>query len=50
MICNMENIDTSALRIGESVVVVPSQTLSSNEYNLLRSVSMKVVRHLSIVG
>jgi carbamoylphosphate synthase large subunit len=46
----MENIDPLALRISESIVVLPSQTLSSDEFNLLRSVSMKVVRHLGIVG
>ena len=48
--CNMENIDPLTLRTGESIVVVPSQTLSSDEYNLLRSVSIKVVRHLAVVG
>jgi carbamoylphosphate synthase large subunit len=46
----MENIDPLALCTGESMVVIPSQTLSIDEFNLLRSVSMKVVRHLGIVG
>ncbi|CAF4581939.1 unnamed protein product [Rotaria sp. Silwood2] len=50
VICNMENIDPLALRTGESIVVVPSQTLSNDEYSLLRSVSIKIVRHLSIIG
>jgi len=46
----MENIDPLALCTGESMVVIPSQTLSIDEFNLLRSVSMKVVHHLGIVG
>ncbi|CAF0986928.1 unnamed protein product [Rotaria sordida] len=46
----MENIDPTASHTDESIVVVPSQTLSSDEFNLLRSVSIKVVRHLGIVG
>ncbi|CAF3911693.1 unnamed protein product [Rotaria sordida] len=50
VVCSMENIDPLSLRTGESIVVAPSQTLSSDEYNLLRSVSIKVVRYLCIVG
>ncbi|CAF4504916.1 unnamed protein product, partial [Rotaria sp. Silwood2] len=50
VVCNMENIDPLSLRTGESIVVAPSQTLSSDEYNLLRSVSIKVVRYLRIIG
>lgn len=46
----MENIDRLSLRTDNSIVVAPSQTLSNNEYHLLRSISIKVVRHLSIVG
>ncbi|CAF1336207.1 unnamed protein product [Adineta steineri] len=50
VVCNMENIDPLGIHTGESIVVAPSQTLSNDEYNLLRSVSIKVVRHLGIVG
>ncbi|UJR35525.1 hypothetical protein I4U23_028279 [Adineta vaga] len=50
VVCNMENIDPLGIHTGESIVVAPSQTLSNEEYNLLRSVSIKVVRHLGIVG
>ncbi|CAF2069853.1 unnamed protein product [Rotaria magnacalcarata] len=46
----MEYIDPLPLRTDESIVVAPSQTLSSDEYNLLRSASIKVVRHLGISG
>jgi carbamoylphosphate synthase large subunit len=50
MVCNMENINPLAAGTDTSIVVAPSQTLSSGEFYLLRSVAMKVVRHLGIVG
>ncbi|CAF1006251.1 unnamed protein product, partial [Didymodactylos carnosus] len=50
VVCNMENIDPLGIHTGESMVVAPSQTLTNEEYNLLRTVSIKVVRHLGIVG
>jgi carbamoylphosphate synthase large subunit len=50
MVCNMENIDPLGFLTGESIVVAPSQTLSNDEFYLLRSVSIKVARYLNIVG
>src|SRR5262245_3079159 len=38
------------IHTGESIVVAPSQTLNNEEYQLLRSVAIKTVRHLGIVG
>jgi len=35
---------------GESIVVAPSQTLTNSEYHKLRAISIKVIRHLGIVG
>ncbi|KAF7258748.1 hypothetical protein EG68_04082 [Paragonimus skrjabini miyazakii] len=49
-VCNMENVDPVGIHTGESVVVAPSQTLSNVEYNMLRSVAIKVACHLRIVG
>ncbi|MFW9951064.1 MAG: carbamoyl-phosphate synthase (glutamine-hydrolyzing) large subunit, partial [Candidatus Thorarchaeota archaeon] len=49
-VCNMENIDPLGVHTGESIVVAPSQTLTDEEYNLLRSVAIKVVKHLGVVG
>ena len=49
-VCNMENIDPLGIHTGESIVVAPSQTLDDDEYNMLRSVSLKVVNSLNIVG
>ena len=46
----MENVDPLGIHTGESIVVAPSQTLTNVEYNLLRSVAIKIVRHLGVVG
>ena len=49
-VCNMENVDPLGIHTGESIVVAPSQTLDNTEYQMLRSVATKVIRHLQIVG
>lgn len=49
-VCNMENFDPLGIHTGDSIVVAPSQTLSNKEYMMLRAVSLKVVRHLGVVG
>ena len=46
----MENVDPLGIHTGESIVVAPSQTLTNIEYNLLRTVAIKTVRHLEVVG
>lgn len=50
IVCNMENIDPVGIHTGDSIVVAPSQTLSDREYQLLRNVSLKIVRALKIEG
>ena len=49
-VCNMENFDTMGIHTGESIVVAPSQTLTNSEYHKLREISIRVIRHLGIVG
>jgi len=49
-VCNMENFDPLGIHTGESIVVAPSQTLSNSEYHKLRSLSIKIIRHIGIVG
>ncbi len=49
-VCNMENVDPLGVHTGESIVVAPSQTLTDEEYFLLRALSFKVIRHFGIVG
>ena len=49
-VCNMENFDPLGIHTGESIVIAPSQTLTNNEYHKLRALSIKIVRHIGIVG
>jgi carbamoyl-phosphate synthase large subunit len=50
VVCNMENFDPVGVHTGDSIVVAPSQTLSDREYQLLRNVSLKIIRALKIEG
>ncbi|MDD4628213.1 MAG: carbamoyl-phosphate synthase (glutamine-hydrolyzing) large subunit [Candidatus Peribacteraceae bacterium] len=49
-VCNMENVDPLGIHTGESIVIAPSQTLDNEDYQMLRSIALKVIRHLKIVG
>lgn len=49
-VCNMENFDPLGIHTGESIVVAPSQTLSNDEYHKLRALSIKIIRHIGVVG
>lgn len=49
-VCNMENFDPLGIHTGDSIVVAPSQTLSDEDYNMLRSTAVNVIRHLGVVG
>lgn len=46
----MENFDPLGIHTGDSIVVAPSQTLSDDNYHMLRTAALKVIRHLGIVG
>ena len=50
VVCSMENVDPMGIHTGESIVVAPVQTLTSHENFKLRSIAIKVIRHLGVVG
>lgn len=50
VICEMENVDPVGIHTGDSIVVVPSQTLSKDEVDLLKNSAIHIVRSLGIVG
>ncbi|MBO1510485.1 carbamoyl-phosphate synthase large subunit [Metabacillus bambusae] len=50
VVCNMENFDPVGVHTGDSIVFAPSQTLSDREYQMLRNVSLKIIRALKIEG
>ena len=49
-VCNMENFDPLGIHTGESIVVAPSQTLTNDDYHRLRELSIRIIRHLGVVG
>ncbi len=49
-VCNMENFDPLGIHTGESIVVAPCQTLNNYDINLLRELSIRIVRHIGIIG
>ena len=49
-ICNMENLDPVGVHTGDSIVVAPSQTLSDQEYQMLRTSSLHIISELKITG
>jgi carbamoyl-phosphate synthase large subunit len=50
VVCNMENFDPVGIHTGDSIVVAPSQTLSDRDHQMLRDVSLKLIRALKIEG
>jgi carbamoyl-phosphate synthase large subunit len=49
-VCNMENFDPLGIHTGDSIVVAPSQTLSDREYQMLRTVALRIIRALGVEG
>lgn len=49
-VCNMENFDPLGVHTGDSIVFAPSQTLSDEEYHMLRTAAIKIIRHLGVIG
>lgn len=49
-VCNMENFDPLGIHTGESIVVAPSQTLTNSEFQKLRELSIRIIRHIGIIG
>lgn len=46
----MENFDPVGIHTGDSIVVAPSQTLSDQQYQMLRRASIDIVSSLNIIG
>ncbi|NPV69311.1 MAG: carbamoyl-phosphate synthase large subunit [Firmicutes bacterium] len=49
-VCNMENVDPMGVHTGDSIVVAPSQTLSDEDYQMLRDAALAIIGHLRIEG
>ena len=49
-VVNMENFDPMGIHTGESIVFAPSQTLSDNDHQMLRSAAIRIIRALGVEG
>ena len=49
-ICSMENFDPVGVHTGDSIVCAPALTLSSKEYNMLRTAALDIIEELGIEG
>ncbi|NLG32298.1 MAG: carbamoyl-phosphate synthase large subunit, partial [Syntrophomonadaceae bacterium] len=49
-VCSMENMDPVGIHTGDSIVVAPAQTLTDEEYQMLRAASLRIIRSLKIAG
>ncbi len=49
-VCSMENIDPVGVHTGDSIVVAPAQTLTSKEYQMLRSAAIAIIESVKIIG
>ncbi len=50
IICGMENIDPMGIHTGESVVIAPILTLRDDEFQMMRSAAIKIIRALDVQG
>ena len=50
IICGMENLDPMGIHTGESVVVAPILTLRDDEFQMMRSAAIKIIRALDVQG
>jgi carbamoyl-phosphate synthase large subunit len=48
IICSIENFDPMGVHTGDSITVAPAQTLTDKEYQILRNVSLAVLREIGV--
>ena len=49
-VCSMENVDPVGVHTGDSIVIAPAVTLSTQEYAMLRTAALKIVDTLEVEG
>ncbi len=48
IVCSIENFDPMGVHTGDSITVAPAQTLTDKEYQILRNLSIDVLREIGV--
>ena len=48
IICSIENVDPMGVHTGDSITVAPAQTLTDQEYQLMRDSAIKCIREIGV--
>lgn len=48
IVCSIENFDPMGVHTGDSITVAPAQTLTDKEYQILRNVSIAILREIGV--
>ncbi len=48
IICSIENLDPMGIHTGDSITVAPQQTLTDREYQVLRDMSIRIIREIGV--
>lgn len=48
IICSIENLDPMGVHTGDSITVAPSQTLTDEEYQVMRDAAIKIIRAIGV--
>ncbi len=48
IVCSIENLDPMGVHTGDSITVAPVQTLTDNEYQIMRDASIAVLREIGV--
>lgn len=48
IVCSIENLDPLGVHTGDSITVAPAQTLTDKEYQIMRNVSIAVLRKIGV--
>ena len=48
IVCSIENFDPMGIHTGDSITVVPAQTLTDKEYQMMRDAAIKIIREIGV--
>ncbi len=48
IICSIENMDPMGIHTGDSITVAPAQTLTDQEYQIMRNASLAIMREIGV--